>query len=161
MKKIVIVRHAKAEDLNEKSTDFKRSLTKKGKNDSRTIAKRIKSLEIHPDLIISSPANRAIETAVNFAEVFDYPVKEIILDEDIYYDFSTEKLMNFIGNSDNKFDNIFIFGHNPSLSYFATYLLKEEKIVLPKTGAVGISFKMEKWKEIFKAEREMVFFENP
>jgi phosphohistidine phosphatase len=161
MKKIIIVRHAKAEELNEKLTDFKRSLTKKGNNDCELIAKRIKLLNVLPDLMISSPANRAIETAKNFAEVFNYPEKKIILQDELYHDFNSKKLLNFIGNISNNYNNIFIFGHNPSLSYFATSLLNQETIILLKTGAIGISFNIEKWEEIFKAKREMIFYEYP
>jgi len=161
MKKLVIVRHAKAENLNENLTDFKRSLTKKGNNDALIIAKKIKLLNVYPDLIISSPANRALETAKNFAEVFNYPENKMVLEEDLYYHFDNEKFLNFLGNIGNIFDNIFVFGHNPTLSHFATYLMKKETIILPKCGAYGISFKMENWEEIFKAKREMIFFEMP
>ena len=109
MKQIVIVRHAKAEELNDKINDFQRKLTKKGHKDSVAIAEKVKSLKIIPDFMISSPAPRALETALNYAEVFGYPEKEIHLDEDIYHDFNSDKILALIEKTDDKKSAVFIF----------------------------------------------------
>jgi len=161
MKRIVLVRHAKAEDIYDNITDFDRALTKKGNNDSFIIAKRIKSLNIFPGLVISSPASRAFETAINFVKELNYSDEKIILENNLYYNFNADKLLKYIKTINKEFENIFIFGHNPTLTYFANILLKKDYISLPKCGAVGILFKMENWNEINEAEREKVFYEFP
>ena len=45
MKKIIFVRHGKAEEPSEMVTDFERSLTPKGKNTSEQMAMKLKERE--------------------------------------------------------------------------------------------------------------------
>ena len=161
MKQIVIVRHAKAEELHEKINDFQRCLTKKGNKDSVTIAQRVKSLNVNPDIILTSTAPRALETAINFAGVFGFPDENIFLDEDIYHNFNPDKILAFIEKADNNKSTVFIFVHNPDLSYFAGELSRKEPVFLPKAAAYGLSFKTDSWENIRKAEREVIFFETP
>ena len=66
MKRLYIVRHAKSSwktDLN----DFNRPLNKRGKKSAPDMGERLKKLKVMPDLILSSPALRAITTAVIIA----------------------------------------------------------------------------------------------
>jgi len=67
MKKLIFVRHARAEDPTTGITDFDRSLTAKGKVISQQMARRFREKENNPGLMITSPAFRAIDTAFIFA----------------------------------------------------------------------------------------------
>ena len=68
MKTLYIVRHAKSSWDNLSIDDFDRPLNKKGLKDAPKMAKHFADTYQRPDLIISSPARRALETAENFAE---------------------------------------------------------------------------------------------
>ena len=63
MKMIYIVRHARAHRKGIDSGDFNRKLTKEGQLDAYQIGRFLKSKNCLPDLLISSSADRAKETA--------------------------------------------------------------------------------------------------
>ena len=67
MKKLILVRHGKAEDGSPDISDFERSLTSKGKLLSRLVAHKLKAREKSPGILVTSPAFRALETALIFA----------------------------------------------------------------------------------------------
>ncbi len=77
MKRITLVRHATAVPRNPKKDDFGRSLRKKGRREAKAMGEWYKNVEEQPDVMISSPANRAIETARVFAKTLGYPAKKI------------------------------------------------------------------------------------
>ena len=56
------MRHAKS-DWTEGVKDFDRTLAERGLNDSPKMASRLIKLGLQPDLIVSSPAKRALFTA--------------------------------------------------------------------------------------------------
>lgn len=161
MKRIVIVRHAKAESINLVADDYYRSLTLKGIDDAKNVAKRINSLDIKPDYIISSPANRALETAEIFAEEFNYPVNKIKYNRDIYDNFNTVKILKQIRDADNNINTFYIFGHNPSLTYFVNILAKTTNISMQKSAVAAISFDIDSWKDIKEFNGKLMFYEHP
>src|ERR1051326_8136773 len=83
MKKIILVRHAKAEDKADPHHDFERNLTVVGIRDAGVMGERLHVMRINPDAIISSPANRAVQTAEVVHEKI-HSKKEIITIKEIY-----------------------------------------------------------------------------
>ena len=72
MKKLIFVRHGKAEEEAPGISDFERSLTSSGKKISKQMA-RLNQKKNLP-VFVSSPAFRALETALIFAgECGDMP----------------------------------------------------------------------------------------
>ena len=84
MKKIIFVRHGRAEDQASEISDFERSLTTRGKVISKQMAKRFREKESNPGLLITSPAFRALETAIIFAEEFGIKPDNIIMDSILF-----------------------------------------------------------------------------
>ena len=60
MKNIFIIRHAKADNANRANLDIDRQLTEKGIKDAESIGQLLFDLGMTPDIIISSPAKRAL-----------------------------------------------------------------------------------------------------
>ena len=129
MKTIYLIRHAKAAKKKEKSSDFKRTLVKQGQEEAKLMARKLKRERIIPELIISSPASRSLETAHIYAKKLGYPVKKIMLNETLYEDMSEEALLFIVRNQDDKYGSLMMFGHDPSFSNFTNYLLKDFKPV--------------------------------
>ena len=151
MKTLYIVRHAKAASRSLNIPDFERSLVKKGIKDAKLICAQLKTDEIKPELLISSPANRAFETAKVFAKVLGHPVRNIILEKDIY-DSRYSLLLRLIKKLDDKYKTAMLFGHDPSISEIVMYLTKDFTEYLPKTGMVCINFNIYKWHRISKGK---------
>ncbi len=114
MKRIVIVRHAKAVPYGY-DDDLNRKLRRQGKEDAKIVSMALKEDRIIPDLIISSPAKRAFKTATIFAETLRYPVSRIMIEDELYEGLTTQDFIEIIRNLPEDMQTVFVFGHNPSL----------------------------------------------
>ena len=147
MKRVVIVRHAKSVPYGYED-DFNRDLSSRGKNDARLISSELAKRKIIPDIMLSSPAKRAIKTARIFAENLNFGKNEIREIEDIYDGQTTSEFLEMIQSLPDTAKTIFIFGHNPGFHYFASNLLKHFGGDMPTCSTVGIDFKVDLWKEV-------------
>lgn len=161
MKTIVLVRHSKAVAGTADIADYYRPLKKKGKTESKAMALKFIESGLIPELLISSPALRALETAIEFAKVLKYPEKNIKHEESIYFAHKGSVFMDFLQVCENNCNTVMIFGHEPTFSDFAAYLIKNFKYGFPKTGILAIDFKVEKWTDIKKSSGSKRFFMVP
>lgn len=159
MKKIFIVRHAKS-DWDNNLIDFERPLSERGHEDAPVMAELIKALGESPDLIISSPANRAKTTARYFADVFGYPKESIEYHHEIY-DIGQKFTLELLTKLPQKIESVMVFGHNPDHSYLATYLSNEVIGNMPTCSIVGVEMQTEFWADIKNAESRLICYEFP
>jgi len=59
---------------------------------------------------------------------------------------------------EDSYDTAVVFGHNPSISEWASLFVKEFKIDLPKSGIVALEFSHNSWKEIEKQAGLLAYF---
>lgn len=161
MKKIILVRHGKAEEQGYEISDFQRSLTSKGKSIATAVAEKLKEKEKDPGLFISSPAFRALETALVFAGIFGVAPEEVVLDSNLYYRMDMKYLKKLLASLDEKTDSIILFGHNPSFTHIASELAKGSVDFIPKTGVACITFKNAAWKDIAEGAGRLEYFLVP
>ncbi len=148
MKRIIFMRHGKAESQEPGLSDYERSLTSKGKNLSHLMAIKLKEKITKPGLLISSPAFRAIETALIFAMEYDIKPESILVRSDIYYRFNEKTLLCILEADAKKHDSVVFFGHDPSFTNLANFLSGNTVGEIPKSGIVCISFNVREWHEI-------------
>ena len=67
MKNLYLIRHAKSSWDDPLQDDFDRPLNDRGMRDAPRMGKRLKEKDLHPDMILSSPANRALSTCMQIA----------------------------------------------------------------------------------------------
>ena len=147
MKRLVIVRHAKAVPYGY-DMDFDRELTDRGENDAANIGRELNRKGIVPDLMISSPAARALKTARIFAENLGYErdkIKELMV---IYEGLTTSGFLSIVHQLPVDAQTVFFFGHNPGFHYLVSNLLAEFRGEMPTCSTVGIDFNVESWSEI-------------
>lgn len=161
MKSIILIRHAKAQDLHQAITDFQRSLTTKGEKQAALMAQKLKEKDILIDTMISSSANRAFETASIFAEILKYPQNEIEADESFYNYYSTNNFLEYISQINDLNQTIALFGHNPDISNLAYNLSKNFDEAMPKCGVLGLVFDTNSWKKIQARTGKVLFLEYP
>jgi phosphohistidine phosphatase len=121
MLKLYLVRHAKSSKSIPELKDIDRPLTEKGYYDARYTGKQLALKKIKPDLLISSPAVRAITTSLIFARELKYPYAEIRLSEDLYSD-DFKKIIRVIEAIKPVYKHVFIFGHNPAFEDLSRYI---------------------------------------
>lgn len=145
MKKLIIVRHAKAVPYGYQD-DFSRELTDRGESDAGKVSRALEHAEIVPEKLYTSPASRALMTARIFAESFRYPSSDIQEVEALYMEFTTAEFIDFITRTDDRYTTVAVFGHNPGVSYFADNLIDRFGEALPTCGTVVIEFNIESWR---------------
>jgi phosphohistidine phosphatase len=84
MKTLFLVRHAKSSWDDPALPDQDRPLNDRGKRDTPKMAERLAKRDVKPDLILSSPAMRALMTAEIIANKLDYKRKDIVVDDRLY-----------------------------------------------------------------------------
>lgn len=156
MKRIVTVRHAKAVPYGY-DEDFSRDLNDRGENDAAKISKHLKSQGIIPDLMVSSPANRAWQTAMIFAINLGYPENEVRKVKQLYMDFTTGEFLDYINGLPDESSTVFVFGHNPGMAYYAGKLASDFFAEMPTCSTVGIDFEVESWKDIESRSGKVAF----
>lgn len=160
MKKLFLVRHAKSSWKDVSLADFDRPLNKRGKRDAPFMGALMAELNQIPDLIISSPANRAITTAREFASKLDYPIEKISEHEIIYHG-DTSDIIKLIRNINDKYDNLFLFGHNPDLTSLNNFLSNQYIDNIPTAAIAAIEFDVTSWQDVKTESGRHLFFEYP
>jgi phosphohistidine phosphatase len=161
MKKLIFVRHGKAEEPSSEVSDFERSLTPRGKAISRQMALKLRDHEKSVGLIVTSPAFRALETALIFADEFRIEHEKILLKSNLYYKMDLHYLTDLLSQTGDEINIIALFGHNPSFTHIAGNLSREGCDFMPKSGVAVISFKIESWADLKKESGIMEYFLKP
>jgi phosphohistidine phosphatase len=160
MKKLYLFRHAKAVKLTIGTADIERKLSSKGNKDAGIMARRLWMLGHLPELIITSPANRAVETAQILASEFKYPLQKIIQEPLLYSD-NEKKVRSLIKTIDDKYQSILLVGHNPLLEEIVRYFTGDLEIKLISGGCGCVEFEINHWKRINKASGDLKLLDFP
>jgi phosphohistidine phosphatase len=159
MKTLYLMRHAKASWEEPGVSDTDRPLIPKGVKKTKQIVEFLLKRETAVDMIISSPAVRAYETAKIVAAGLNYPLNKIKIDRKIY-DGYYDRILDIIYGTPNEIDSVMIFGHNPTITNLANLFLHPGIESMPTSCIVCLSFNTDKWEEIPAQEaiREFVVF---
>ena len=160
MKQLLLIRHAKSDWNDASLSDFDRPLNDRGKRDAPVMAKRLVDKKVKIDLFISSPAKRAKKTATIFAKEYNVKKEEISLKDKLYEE-SEETLYDVISKTEDKFNSIAIFSHNPGLTDFANLLTETRIDNIPTCGIFAIKIDIKHWADFKEAKKEFWFFEYP
>jgi phosphohistidine phosphatase len=118
--------------------DADRPLTEDGRKKTRAIAKGLKSLRLVPQVIWTSPYQRAAQTATLVAELFDLPRFCVRETEHLEPGGSVEGVLAELAQAHPN-QAVMVVGHEPDLSGLASFLLTGDSEAVPidlKKGAV-------------------------
>lgn len=160
MKTLFVVRHAKSSWEDPTLTDHERPLIQKGIKKTIKIARFLKQNIKCPDLLLSSSAVRAYETAEIIARELNFSIDKIAKTNTLYHADSEDVFAELFGIS-NAIDSLMIFGHNPGLTYFVNHFINPTIENLPTSGVVNIKFITDKWEEISDAKFHVNFVMFP
>ncbi len=110
------------------------------------MGKRLSKRGVKPDLLVSSPALRALTTAQLIADEIGYQRKDIIVDERLYAS-SPDDLLAVICALDDKVDRVMLFGHNPEFTDL-TRRLSSEAIDMPTCAVAEFRFDAKAWAHV-------------
>ena len=159
-KTLYLVRHGKAGWRHHEVNDADRPLKKKGVEESRMMALHLRTKDTFPDLIITSPAKRAVQTARVFSEELGISDKYVQQNISIY-SASLEEVLTVILGLDDKYSNVMIIGHDPALANVAGFLTGRVVEKIPTAGIVEITFNTNHWSKVSEDSGNMQFSISP
>lgn len=160
MKRVILVRHAKSVPYGY-DNDFHRDLTDRGITDAEKISLKLHQSGIIPELVISSPAIRAVHTASIFCQNLGYDRAKIRQEEVLYEGLTTQNFIDMLQDLPEVVQTVFVFGHNPAVYYLVYNLVKYFNSDMPTCSTVAIDFQVEKWSEIFARGGQLAFQFTP
>lgn len=136
--RIIFIRHAEAVEKSECTGEQGRYLTPDGRYLFRRTARTMRDEGLDPNLILSSPYLRAVQTADILAEKIDY-VGSLVTAKELAPGFDMEALTRII-LSYKTVKELVLVGHEPDLStVISTLLLLPEGLLLEKGAALKLS----------------------
>jgi phosphohistidine phosphatase len=126
MKTLFLVRHAKSSRDDPMLPDKERPLNEHGMHDASRVGEQLAKRGAKPDLILSSPALRALTTAEIVAGKLDYRRKDIGV-EDRLYAATPNDLLAVVHELGDKTKRVMLFGHNPELTELAHQVVVERR----------------------------------
>ena len=115
---LILVRHGKSSWEEQGLTDRARPLAERGLRDAPLMGRRLAHDNVRPDLILSSPACRALSTARLLAHELGYPANGIVIDERLY-GADVRTLMEVMGELGDELRCVMLFGHDPEFTDLA------------------------------------------
>jgi len=119
-KELLILRHGKS-DWNTNSSDFYRTLNNRGQRNAQQMGEWLDEQSLVPDLIICSPAKRALTTPEIVSAAMGLAVDSIETDKSIY-EANLSDLHQVFSNISNSVQRLLLVGHNPSFEYLVHHL---------------------------------------
>ena len=152
MKSLTLFRHAKTERESGTGRDFDRRLAERGRQDAPRIGEEIRKLGLDYDLVLSSPAARAAETAemAGLSARFD----------DRIYDAATEQLLTMVQQVGDEVSRLMMVGHNPSFERLASRLIGQH-VEMPTGALIEIVLPIDSWSETADGGGRLVRQINP
>ena len=146
MKQLYILRHAKSSWDNKDLADFDRPLSNRGEKDAKKLCAFAEMNGIVVDKVMCSNAKRTKETFDLVADGFNFPIADVFYTEDLYFG-DVNNIVSSLRKLDEKFKNILIVGHNPTL-HMLVEILTEDIIEKFSTCNLAIINFKEEWKTL-------------
>jgi phosphohistidine phosphatase len=159
MKTLFLVRHAKSNKDDPTLADRDRPLAERGRKEAPEMGKRLAKRKVKPDLLVSSPALRALTTAQLVADEIGCKRKEIVADDRLY-ESSVEGLLAVIRALDKKVDCVMLFGHNPEFTDLA-HRLSSDIVAMPTCAVAEFRFDTKKWSDVGEVDPVQATLDHP
>lgn len=160
MKTLYLLRHAKSSWSFDELSDQERPLNDRGRADAPLMGQALAKRRICPDTVVSSPAVRAMSTAVLVAREMQYPHDKIVVEPGIY-GADVDDFLAIIRNLPDSAASALVVGHNPTITETANELSPSSLNEMPTAAVVCLRFACEHWAEVSKANAEFYFYDYP
>lgn len=139
---IYFLRHANAgETRKDSKKDERRGIDPQGIQESYQLARLFSRLDVAPDLIITSPLKRAMQTGAMVANELGYDDK-LRIEKTLKPDAKWEDFRSMLKSQDA--DTVIIVGHSPNLPQFAGRIISDAghraEIDLRKGGVARVDY---------------------
>ena len=169
MKRLFLLRHAKAQPADGATQDFDRTLLLSGMQDAAAMARYLRKGDYKLDLILCSASARTTQTA----ELVLLEMPSQVEYRDNLYLAEASKLLAAVHGAPSAVTNLMLVVHNPGLEHAATLLAREpvrrkerarqdaleEKF--PTSALAILDFDVGRWRDVGKNAGKLVDFVRP
>ncbi len=148
MKTLLLLRHAKSSWDQPGQHDHERPLNKRGKKEAPKVGKYLKEKDLLPDLVLSSTARRAHDTAQAIVDESGFS-GQIDLYQDLYLS-DTACYLDILRRLPDSADRVLVVGHNPDLEQLLT-LLTDVTQHLTTAMLAQVDLPISSWQELNEA----------
>lgn len=159
MKTLFLIRHAKSSWDHTTLPDRDRPLEARGERDVAKMSKRLSQRHATPDLIMSSPAVRALATAKAIAKGLGYKLKGVVVNDRLYAA-TADALIAVIEELDDKLERVMLVGHNPEFTALAHHFCSEIAH-MPTCAIAEFTFEANTWAGIGQDKPVRADFDSP
>ncbi len=160
MKTVFFARHAKSNWGEAGVSDFDRPINSQGEVDAPVMAKRLHKKHFIPEIIISSDAHRALQTANEYKKVL-VPEQNVLKKSSLYNAMPAD-IAQVLNQQKASLSSIMIVGHNPGMSEIVSIYAKNSGPVdMPACGVAVVQFDVESWGDIKPATGKLLALEYP
>ena len=150
MKELIILRHAKS-NRTYSVDDINRPLSPEGIERIKIISHQKEDFFIKADIIISSPAIRALHSAMITIHELNLPLEQLKIDKQLYT-FSGFSVIDYIYTLDDRRNKVILVGHNPAFTEVINHFSDAGINHLRTAGCVQITFDGDQWSNLYKGE---------
>jgi len=159
MRRLLLFRHGKSDWNVEFEDDHERPLAKRGKKAAKLMGKRLAGAGFAPDLILTSSALRAKDTAQRLQKAagWDCPVRITRG----FYEHGPEGVLEEIQSEGDTAPALLAVGHEPGWSTLASTLIGGGNIRMPTAAAACIEFDCESWQDVRPGTGQLIWLVIP
>jgi phosphohistidine phosphatase len=159
-RRLFIIRHAKSSWDHDGLDDIDRPLAQRGFKNAKDMAERLLKRKTVPDLLLTSPANRALNTALIMSKCWGTGPEQLQVHHRLY-DARISDMDKVISGVSDEILNLAVFGHNPSVTYYANKFLDVHLDNLPTAGVVIVTLETESWAKIGRKSVRECYVDYP
>jgi phosphohistidine phosphatase len=162
MKRLLLLRHAKAVPAEDPLADIARPLAERGERDARYIAERLRQHQAPPARILTSSAARTLQTAQHVAAAFAQPRESLVIERRLYLA-EPAALLAVIAAQDTALESLLVVGHNPGLTELVQSLLPSFDVDdLPTCAIVALDYPAAlTWADLATATSRLAYYDFP
>lgn len=160
MKRLTLVRHAKSSWKDAELADFDRPLNKRGEGDAPRMGERLARRGLQPELLLSSPARRARQTAEAIAAALRVDSAALRFSPAIY-EASPAALLELIRGCEERWQHLLLVGHNPGLTELGNLLAGCGIDNLPTCAVLVIDFEISNWRQVAPGAGALFLYDYP
>lgn len=146
MKTLLVLRHAKSSWDDRTLDDHERPLNTRGQRDAPRMGELMREHGLVPDMILSSDALRASQTAQAAAAAAHY-AGEILLERRLYAASPADIVAVLRTSGATEAATVMIVGHNPGLEELVAQLTRERQD-LPTAALAQITLPVDRWRDL-------------
>ena len=159
MKKLFLIRHAKSSWIDDSLSDLERPLNSRGRENAPLMAQNASKKWNRPELVLCSPAKRAIQTSEFFKEEWWKEANNKICSE--LYEGSPSIILDLLSSVADEIHSVVAVFHNPNITILTNLLAQQSISNVPTCGVVTLELPLLLWRKLEVGSCSLVDYDYP